>query len=953
MLRPSPMPLGSENSGPPDPGHSPPSASDATRGREGTKYGPYTFFKELSQAPGMILAEGRDHEGGSVLLQLAPLRVAPDKATHAEREDYVHMVARATEQLAAHKDPAVLLHGVAHGLRGPELFWCLPWLDGAQRLGHAHDQVESADHLTQAATALLERTRQLHASGRLDPLLSAGGILLAPHAGVQVIGLGIHLPPEWLDEGLMTPGLLAPEERLRAEPTRSGDLWRVGVLLTELAGRLPRAPAGLVQVLERLSADSVKQRFSSPDEALIEVESLQNTYAGDRGDFEASAVDPAETPELQSVDFPALPKTAQGAPREEQPTVPSQDLPSPPPAPESVEVGANAASDLLEEDLLGQATIGMDPRSAVRSDSEVEPAPVDEEDEEEEGDLNDSLDQDTSPQFPSPIGAERKGPAARAALAKLGVDKEQATVRFPFPAPKDSEPAQEASSGVPPGRVTHVAAPSQIPEGETLLEIRRPNRGATAASVAATNIVSGAYESTDGSEFTVRDVSLEDLARADEFPTMDEVDRGAGNRNAWDRAKKDPPFDPTRNRPGAGRALPSKVAPMGPQGTLVGARLINDPTGLRQINELPGMLPPPEMGHEGSGPPLAADPLLPERRPLMAPDNSGPMPAQPHRPSTQDLLPPAMGALAAAPPPSQPMLQHGSNPPSALVAPPSLSPAPFPKPAPAASVSTAPTPARGPSRLNVVLGAIGFFVAGGLAAFFIPYLLGTHGTTDLSPGGSGAAPKTYAITPANEVLLQASPASAVVVGEADGRVLGRTPLRFLVPPDLDAAILVAAEGHEPQRVMLPVRGRIRTDLVPHSDTTPCDLELKVPQGVALNAVSAELTMNGANHTVPGAALLRDEAGSGAWLVRCPRLGGPNPQTLTPHAPVTTVNVWVVGPSNATVYIDGEEVGTTPLRTKVKTGLRKIGIEKLSATSDKTERWVPIFGDTKIRMPRPR
>ncbi|CAN0592716.1 unnamed protein product, partial [Laminaria digitata] len=67
----------------------------------------------------------------------------------------------------------------------------------------------------------------------------------------------------------------------------------------------------------------------------------------------------------------------------------------------------------------------------------------------------------------------------------------------------------------------------------------------------------------------------------------------------------------------------------------------------------------------------------------------------------------------------------------------------------------------------------------------------------------------------------------------------------------------------------------------------------------------------------------------------------------------TVYLWVVGPSNATVFIDDKEVGTTPLKAEVPTGFRKIAVEKLSAANEKTERWVPIFGDTKIRMPRPR
>lgn len=215
-------------------------------------------------------------------------------------------------------------------------------------------------------------------------------------------------------------------------------------------------------------------------------------------------------------------------------------------------------------------------------------------------------------------------------------------------------------------------------------------------------------------------------------------------------------------------------------------------------------------------------------------------------------------------------------------------------------------------------------------------------------------PSEYVLVQAtNEVMLQVSPASAVVVTESDGRLLGRTPMRFLVPPRSNIAIYVAAAGHEPQRLILPDRGRIRADLVPLTNAKPCVLNLRTPPSVAIEGVATDLREQDGQYRVLGAALVRANVGIGAWLLRCPELGGTPSVTLTPRTVPEKASLRVDTPSNATIYLEDKEVGSTPKRLSVQGGFHRVGIEKLSQSDERVERWVPVFQHTRLQMPRPR
>ncbi|CAN0574087.1 unnamed protein product, partial [Laminaria digitata] len=53
------------------------------------------------------------------------------------------------------------------------------------------------------------------------------------------------------------------------------------------------------------------------------------------------------------------------------------------------------------------------------------------------------------------------------------------------------------------------------------------------------------------------------------------------------------------------------------------------------------------------------------------------------------------------------------------------------------------------------------------------------------------------VPPGNDFVLESKPVGAQVVSAADGRVLGKTPLAFLVPPASSARLFLVADGYEP------------------------------------------------------------------------------------------------------------------------------------------------------------
>lgn len=802
-------------------------------------YGAYQVVRGLVRAPGAWLTEGRDPGNLRCILQLARCKPATDPEAKRDRDEYVGLIATATQHLAADPDIELLDHSASHERDGSlMLYWAMPWVDGADHLGRT--KIKSTDELANIAFALLETMSQRHDRGRLSPTLSDQVLIISRDRPPVQIGLPIHLPPGWLTSDVPAPRL-APEERERAEPRLSGDIWRVGRTLRALGAHLTNWPKDLSRVVDRMDAEKVGDRFSSAHSALLEIESLHQTLVPPPEDSGSSPSD-AETEDHAAA-----------------PAVPSDDL---------------------------------DP------------------------------------------------PRIRRMLDGPPVGREAATVRVEL-TPSDRRHLFGPDDPDADGAFT-----------ETIVDKPRPDLGTQRPS-------------RPDPEATLQDVAVSSLGprppvEPDKSPHKTEA---STRRTVWDKADA---------------VAPPPTKPTGPKGTVVGVRLINEPTGLRNTpdSNLPTILPPPQI--VAPGPDLPADPRVsPEHSILPPPQTPTSIPGGPTVASPTPALPgpalqgpvlqspvapaaalagaaavgmtvPRSGALGSPIPLGS---QDGLRPPTASPVPPApistdAASAPYAGGPSKHGVQVAPESSFARSATNVIV-AIVFFAAGIGAA-----LVGQSfvNAPDPEPERATAPKKLQIIQPAGEVLLQASPPDAVVVSEYDGQILGKTPLRFLVPDDVDYAVLVTAKGHEPTRLVLPDRGRLRTDLVPiAAERKPCRVMLRTPKSEKLTGVSEAVPYDDL-YTVKGATVVRSPTGTGAWLVRCPGLGGATSRTLPLRERPVAHRLSILSPSGATISIDGEKKGQVPFLDTIRARFVRVKAETM--VGGPVERWIPMFAPTRLKMPKP-
>ncbi|MCK6546490.1 hypothetical protein L6R52_11620, partial [Myxococcota bacterium] len=239
------------------------------------RLGPFDVVRVLSEAPGATIVEGRDPRGESRLLQVVRCRRATGFDDEAAVDEYVQMVERATGHLASDPDVRVLGHEAVNAPDGQRiLYWAMPWRDGAERIGGARELVELPGDLVPIATSLVERLLERHERGRLDPLLSEDLLIIRPSGGAVLAGVPIHLPPDGLADD--TKGArFAPEERLRFEPTQTGDVWRLGQALRALSAHLSGVPAALRRIIDALAEDDVALRMVDLDRVLAELRDVE------------------------------------------------------------------------------------------------------------------------------------------------------------------------------------------------------------------------------------------------------------------------------------------------------------------------------------------------------------------------------------------------------------------------------------------------------------------------------------------------------------------------------------------------------------------------------------------------------------------------------------------------------------------------------------------------------
>lgn len=204
------------------------------------------------------------------------------------------------------------------------------------------------------------------------------------------------------------------------------------------------------------------------------------------------------------------------------------------------------------------------------------------------------------------------------------------------------------------------------------------------------------------------------------------------------------------------------------------------------------------------------------------------------------------------------------------------------------------------------------------------------------------------LTATNEVTIDAQPAGTTVVSEADGRVLGQTPLRFVVPPAADASVLLVRAGHDPQRLVLPDRGGIVAILTPIAGRG-CEVPLEVPPGVRLEGVGVAIG-SGPSYSIPGAAVVRAVGGEvvGARIVRCPEAPRDAAVRLRFDAPSPGIDVRITHPAGATASIEGTEVGVVPASRVVTAAFARVRVA--GPSGDVVERWVPSRSDVEVQVP---
>ncbi|MCK6551603.1 hypothetical protein L6R52_37570, partial [Myxococcota bacterium] len=283
---------------------------------------------------------------------------------------------------------------------------------------------------------------------------------------------------------------------------------------------------------------------------------------------------------------------------------------------------------------------------------------------------------------------------------------------------------------------------------------------------------------------------------------------------------------------------------------------------------------------------------------------------------------------------------HGADAPIVIDAAPPLLPPTAPGSPPGEAVR--PPKSRG---LQLVWTSIGLALGLTAAVLFLGRQIA------LPEGGSKKHHKPYELTPASEVVLLISPSEAIVVGEQDGRILGTSPLTFLVPPGVETALLVTAPDREPQRVVLPDRGTASVTL--QRPATTCAAEVTPPPGVTIERVDtpATATATSAVMQVQGAAIVRAKSGgAGAWLVACAAGGGRVTAKLAAYAKHEDLRIHIAEPSNMLFFADGRLGGPTPSSTNVEPGFTSVRIQTVEGPA--IERWVPVFNSVVLKMPVP-
>jgi hypothetical protein len=882
-------------------------AKVATVSEADLQIGPYELIRTLVDAPGASFVEARDADGTQWLLQLAFLR-ATEKETDDEAEhDYIKMVEAATQHIGSDPDVMLQAHGAVKQSDGSTtLYWALPWPQDAYRLGHAKQDVSSTEELIWVARALLERMASRHDRGRLEPLLSE--LVLIVRKGTTVlVGVPLHLPFAGLSDE-MVPARLAPEERIAREPSLPGDLWRLGMALKELARSIKPTSEALDRFLDALTQSDPERRLPSAREALLELKALK--LGGDEATLKRPILDrsdPAPRPLLpeESTDDSKAKDDREGNENETiaiklgklKDTLPGNPNPSDTSRSESIVTTLSEADNESMKTLEGDFQKELERRMKKSAADRALAA--------ERADTLRRLAASPTIAEPNIVAEKRKKMAERSGDV-------EAKPRPELP-PRSSPASAEIKA-----REARAKAEEDL---RTLSDQVTARHLLGADTVVDGRVPDGVLQRASDVEFASMDtIPPKGKERSLVLQIENPDDPAAAVLNAltpagtqvpprntvWDQAKARTAPTPGA-QPGRGpKGTLMGTRPLGPQGTIVGVRLQGAQFKIVSMRDLMALGPGGTPGQAGVVPPprMVADAGPTDAR-LLQP---GPLVTE-GQPNARDPANTQAPIIAANVEPPREIIREVIR---------------------EVEVSE-------PWRRYVVDVLAVIIVSVGLAFAFHRFL-----------PEAPKAPKPEAlrrITDATEVRLDVTPPDALVIAEDDGRILGSAPLVFLVPPGVETAVLVTAKNFEPQRIVLPERGRVSTALLPLEYHDPCDVDLSVPQGVQLEGVGGELQA-GTKAKIPSALIVRALPNEGAWLVRCPELGGASAQVLARHSAKRRVTLSITDPKDTPVYLQGVKIGMAPVETATTSRFMALRIGDGDAAID---RWVPVFADTDVRI----
>jgi hypothetical protein len=217
------------------------------------------------------MVEARGADGERRLLQLARFRAPANERERTARQAEERSIAKRTTDLLGDPEVTVHAHGGVDVIGGERLlFWALPFSDRPSLA----DETLTPSEVLDVAVRLARRLAERHEAGRLDPILSEH-LIKRRKEGLEVVGV-----PLAIDRGLVSPRMppyrYAPEEN--GVPLPSGDLYRLGRLLSNLSVDPPLPPA-VRAAIDRLIATA--GRYATAKEVLSTLERLRTPSGPD------------------------------------------------------------------------------------------------------------------------------------------------------------------------------------------------------------------------------------------------------------------------------------------------------------------------------------------------------------------------------------------------------------------------------------------------------------------------------------------------------------------------------------------------------------------------------------------------------------------------------------------------------------------------------------------------